>query len=133
MKWLIRHLISEAGVDPKRIFFVSLDDYALAKISILTLVEEFRKLHGIRFEEKLYLFFDEVTYQKDFEIEIQELSYMTSSTESYFNKESSLPNFYIVAMWEAERLAIEGTTEKIRVFSKKVANKFEKYYTSMQK
>ena len=104
--------------------------YAIAEIDT---IDKFDKKYKLKKKLRLMSTSTTLKDQGFSEIEIQELSYMTSSTESYFNKESSLPNFYIVAMWEAERLAIEGTTEKIRVFSKKVANKFEKYYTSMQK
>jgi len=73
LKSLIAWLIQDHGVDPGRIFYISLDDYTLSSHSILELVETFRKIHKIRFEEKLYLFFDEVTYQKDFEIQLKNL------------------------------------------------------------
>ena len=73
MKLLIENLISHQGIDSSRILYISLDDYSLFKSSILDIVEEFRKIHEISFQEKIFLFLDEVTYKKDFEIQLKNL------------------------------------------------------------
>ncbi len=73
LKLLIEHLISNQGVDPTRILYISLDDYSLLKKSILNIVEGFRKIHEISFTEKVYLFLDEITYKEDFEIQLKNL------------------------------------------------------------
>jgi len=73
LKLLIRRLISEEGVMPQNIFYISLDDYLLAKYNILELTDEFRKVNGLAFSEKVYLFFDEVAYQKDYQQQLKNL------------------------------------------------------------
>ncbi len=73
LKLFIKELIAVKGIDPKHIFYISLDDYLLAKKSILEIVEEYRKLQRIRFKEKIFLFFDEVAYKEDFEIQLKNL------------------------------------------------------------
>ncbi len=70
LKLTIAGLI-EKGIDPKDIFYVSLDDYSLKDQSLLELVEEFRRIHKIPFKKHVYLFFDEITYQKDFEQQLK--------------------------------------------------------------
>ncbi len=73
LKLLIKHLISVLGVKPQNIFYISLDDYLLSKSNLLELTDEFRTLHGVKFSEKVYLFFDEVAYQKDYQQQLKNL------------------------------------------------------------
>lgn len=73
MKLFIEKLLNEKNIEAKYIFYVSMDDYILGKKSILELLEEFRKIHRIRFQEKIYVFLDEITYQKDFELQLKNL------------------------------------------------------------
>jgi len=72
MKLIIHELI-EKGIDSKYIFYVSLDDYLLYKQSISEIINEYRKLHKIKIEEKIFLFFDEVTYKDDFHIQLKNI------------------------------------------------------------
>ncbi|MCD4665184.1 MAG: ATP-binding protein [Bacteroidales bacterium] len=93
-KLSIHHLITHLKVNPKRILYISLDDYNLARFSILEIVEEFRKIHNISFSEKLFLFLDEVVYKTDYEIQIknlydsQNVKVFASSSSSSLLKES---------------------------------------------
>ncbi|MEI8343669.1 MAG: ATP-binding protein [Candidatus Moraniibacteriota bacterium] len=73
LKQLIQHLITQENTTPKNILYVLLDHPRLAKISILEIVEEFRKMHLLNREEKIFLFFDEVQYLKDWEQEVKSL------------------------------------------------------------
>lgn len=73
MKILIKDLIVEYDVNPKKIFYISLDDYLLSSQSILEIVDEYRKCQRIKFEEKIYLFLDEIAYKKDFEVQLKNL------------------------------------------------------------
>lgn len=73
MKQVIQYLIVEKKVDPKLIFYASLDDYLLANSNILEIIEEYRKINGVAFSEKMYLFLDEVAYQKDFELQLKNI------------------------------------------------------------
>ncbi len=81
MKLIIKELIN-SGVAPKRILYVSLDDYLLHKHNISEIINEFRKLHKIKVEEKIYLFLDEVTYKENFHIQLKNL-YDLQNTKIY--------------------------------------------------
>ena len=72
MKLIIEELIVK-GVPANHILYVSLDDYLLHKNNILEIVNEFRKVHKIKIEEKIYLFLDEVTYKEDFHIQLKNI------------------------------------------------------------
>jgi len=73
LKQLIQHLITKKKIKSKNILYVLLDHPRLAKISILEIVEEFRKIHLLNRDEKIFLFFDEVQYLKDWEQEVKSL------------------------------------------------------------
>src|SRR3989339_1525706 len=73
LKLLIKKLIDKEKIDPKRIFYISLDDYLIKDKNISEIVDEFRLIHKISFKEKIYLFFDEVAYKKDFAIQLKNL------------------------------------------------------------
>ena len=73
MKLIIAELIEHNHVDANHIFYISLDDYTLQKVSIMDMVSEFRKLHKIPVDEKVYLFFDEITAKADFHIQLKNL------------------------------------------------------------
>ncbi len=72
MKLIIEELIAN-GLDAKHILYVSLDDYSLRKNNIIEIVNEFRKVHKIKIEEKIFLFLDEVTYKEDFHIQLKNI------------------------------------------------------------
>jgi len=72
-KLLIQYLIEQESVDPRHICYLSLDDYQLSHYSILELVEEYRKIHKLKFVEKIFLFLDEIAYKKDFEIQCKNI------------------------------------------------------------
>lgn len=72
MKLIIEELIAQ-GIDSKHILYVSLDDYLLHKNSIIEIINEFRKVHKIKVEEKIYLFLDEVTYKADFQVQLKNI------------------------------------------------------------
>ena len=71
MKLIISELLQH--VEANHIFYISLDDYLIQKNSILEIVNEFRRIHKIKVEEKIYLFFDEVTYKDDFQIQLKNI------------------------------------------------------------
>ncbi len=72
MKLIIEELI-ESGVSPNHILYVSLDDYLLHKNSIQEVVNEFRTIHKIKIEEKIYLFLDEVTSKDEFHVQLKNI------------------------------------------------------------
>ena len=87
MKLIIEELIVN-GIDPKRILYVSLDDYLLHKHNIIEIVNEFRKIHKITFAEKIYLFLDEVTYKEDFHIQLKNI-YDSQNTKLFVASSSA--------------------------------------------
>ena len=72
MKLIIEEQINK-GIDPNHILYVSLDDYLLHKNNIIEIVNEFRQIHKIKIEEKIYLFLDEVTYKEDFHVQLKNI------------------------------------------------------------
>jgi len=97
MKLIIEEQINK-GIEPNHILYVSLDDYLLHKNSIIEIVNEFRQIHKIKIEEKIYLFLDEVTYKEDFHIQLKNIYdsqntklFVASSSASMFrDKKASL-------------------------------------------
>jgi hypothetical protein len=87
-KLFIKHLIEKEKINPTRIFYVSLDDYLLAKKSILEIVEEFRKTQKIRFREKVFLFLDEIGYKENFELQLKNL-YDSQNVKIYASSSSA--------------------------------------------
>ncbi len=87
MKLIIEELIAK-GIDSKHILYVSLDDYLLYKNNIIEIVNEFRKVHKIRTEEKIYLFLDEVTYKEDFHVQLKNI-YDSQNTKLFVASSSA--------------------------------------------
>src|SRR3990172_3505483 len=73
LKLLIKDLIQKEEVQPDHLCYISLDDYLLSKRNILEIVEEYRKIHRLSVREKVFLFLDEISYQKDYEIQLKNL------------------------------------------------------------
>ena len=73
LKLFIKHLIEKEKIAPSHIFYVSLDDYLLAKKTILELIEEYRKIQRLSFKEKVFIFLDEVAHKDDFELQLKNL------------------------------------------------------------
>ncbi len=72
MKLVINDMIGN-GENPRHLFYVSLDDYVLSKNSIIDIVNEFRTIHRIKMDEKVYLFLDEVTSQEHFHLQLKNM------------------------------------------------------------
>lgn len=87
MKLIIEELIAK-GIDTTHILYVSLDDYLLHKSNILEIVNEFRLVHKIKIEEKIYLFLDEVTYKEDFHIQLKNI-YDSQNTKLFVASSSA--------------------------------------------
>ncbi len=73
LKMLIKDLIENKNIEPNHILYVSLDDYLLDKNSIIEIVEEYRKIHKLKFDRYIYLFLDEITYKAYFELQLKNL------------------------------------------------------------
>lgn len=71
MKLLIKEL--QYKINPKNIFYVSLDSVLLEKLNTIELVREFRKINELKRNEKIYLFFDEVAYRNNIHLELKNL------------------------------------------------------------
>lgn len=88
LKMLINHLINKKNISSEKIFYISLDDYLLSKHSIIEIVDVYRKIHKLSFNQKIYLFLDEITYQKDFEQQLKNL-YDTHNVKIYTSTSQS--------------------------------------------
>ena len=87
MKLIIEKLIF-FGVDAKYILYISLDDYLLHKNSIIEVINEYRKIHKIKIEDKVYLFLDEVTYKENFHIQLKNI-YDSQNTKIFVASSSA--------------------------------------------
>ncbi len=97
MKLLIRYLINEKGICSNHIMYVSVDDYLLKDNTLTEIIDEYRKIHKIPFDKLIFLFFDEITYQQDYELQLKNLYdsqnvkvYASSSSASLLKKRKSL-------------------------------------------
>ncbi|VEN74917.1 AAA family ATPase [Candidatus Desulfarcum epimagneticum] len=72
MKLIIGDLLKN-GVAPEYILYASLDDYMLRKNSVIEIINEYRKIHKIKMDEKIFLFLDEVAAKKDFHIQLKNI------------------------------------------------------------
>lgn len=73
LKSFISQLINEKAIEPKHIFYISLDLLALEKLSITEILQEYKKLHKIASSQKLYIFLDEVTAKESYQQELKNL------------------------------------------------------------
>jgi len=72
MKLIIKELI-KLGIDNRNILYVSLDDYLLMDKNLFEILDEFRKMHKLKYDNKIYGFFDEITYMKDYHQQLKNL------------------------------------------------------------
>lgn len=72
MKLIIKELLRR-GTSSKFILYISLDDYLFHQKNIIEIINEYRKLHKLKIEEKIYLFLDEVTYKDNFHIQLKNI------------------------------------------------------------
>ncbi|MCK5843484.1 MAG: ATP-binding protein, partial [Victivallales bacterium] len=73
MRMLIKHLVSERRVDPKCVFYITLDDYSLRGETLAAIIDEYRSLHKLRVSDEISLFLDEVTAMPDYEVQLKNL------------------------------------------------------------
>jgi len=73
LKSLISRLIHHKGIEPEKIFYISLDLLALADMSIEEILTSYRKIHRLSSKEKVYLFLDEVTAKKEYQQALKNL------------------------------------------------------------
>jgi len=73
LKGVVNLLLHVKKIEPKHIFYISLDLYALEGLSIADIVTGYRKLHKLPSSQMIYLFFDEVTSKKSYQQELKNL------------------------------------------------------------
>lgn len=88
MKLLIEKLITENNIDPRHIFYISLDEYLLREATLSDLLDSHRKIHALSFDVPLYIFFDEVTAMPKVEIQLKNL-YDTQPIKIFLSSSSA--------------------------------------------
>lgn len=95
MKLFIKELCGT--INPKMIFYVSLDSISLEAIAVHELIREFRKINQLKRDEKIYLFFDEAAYRENINVELKNLYdsenakvFISSSSSSILREKHSL-------------------------------------------
>ena len=76
-------------VEATKIFYLSADNLALKDYSLLELVEGYRRLWGLKHDEFVYLFFDEIHFKADYEIQLKNL-YDMGRTKIFASGSASL-------------------------------------------
>jgi predicted AAA+ superfamily ATPase len=59
------------NIQSNKIIYFSMDHPRLTKVSILDVLDEFRKIHGLSFKDKIFAFIDEVHLHENFEAELK--------------------------------------------------------------
>ena len=72
LKQIAYHLI-EMNTPEKKILYVSLDDYVFKNFTLLDILDEYRKLHRLSVDEKIYVLFDEVIYKENFHQQLKNI------------------------------------------------------------
>ena len=78
MKMLINYLL-EHNKPAKNIFYISLDNYLVKEKTLFEIIEEYRKIHHLKHDDFIYLFLDEITYLKNYEIQLKNLQDLGNS------------------------------------------------------
>lgn len=60
-------------IEAKHLLYISLDSLALEKFTISAILRNYRKMHGLSLETKIFLFFDEVAYRQNIHQELKNL------------------------------------------------------------
>jgi len=72
MKLIIKRLIVK-GINPANILYFSVDDYLLNNYSFFEILDNYKQINKLKVDEKIYVFFDEVTHQSDFYQQLKNL------------------------------------------------------------
>ncbi len=88
MKCLIKYLIEVKGVLPQHCFYISMDDYAVSKMTLAEVVDSYRRVMKVSIKQKIYVFLDEITYIKDFQIQLKNF-YDKGNTKCIVSSSSS--------------------------------------------
>ncbi|TET91441.1 MAG: ATP-binding protein [Methanomassiliicoccales archaeon] len=87
MLQLVHRLLEE--MDSRLIFYVSLDHIGLKERSIIETVDGYRAANGLKHDDFVYLFLDEVHFKEDFELQLKNL-YDEGNSKVYASGSSSL-------------------------------------------
>jgi hypothetical protein len=79
LRLLVDRLLQE-GHSPSDIFYISLDDYLLRSQSILDIVSAFRTCHKHPVDRPVILIFDEITFKKEYHLQIKNILDRESAT-----------------------------------------------------
>ena len=97
MKYLVQYLIEQKAVMPQHCFYISMDDYQLRNLSLIDVIDQYRQIMKISVKQKIYVFFDEITYIEDFQIQLKNIydkgnvkCFVSSSSSSVLKDDSAL-------------------------------------------
>ncbi|GJM06929.1 MAG: ATPase [marine bacterium B5-7] len=73
MKCLIRYLIEHHNISPQHCCYISMDEYQLRGKTLFDVLDAYRQCMKLSVKEKVYMFFDEITYIEDFQHQLKNL------------------------------------------------------------
>ena len=88
LKNFISLLINEKSIEPKHIFYITLDLIALSDMTITEIIKEYKKLHKLPSSQKIYVFLDEVTSKEHYQQELKNI-YDTEDIKIYASSSSA--------------------------------------------
>lgn len=86
MKMFIAELLK--SIDARFILYASLDSISLEKFSTSEIIREYRKIHGLRLDQRVYLFLDEIGYRERISLELKNL-YDSENVKIYASSSST--------------------------------------------
>ena len=72
LKMLINYLVNEV-CSAEKVLYLSLDNYLLKDVTLSEIIETYRQIHKLKHDDFVYILLDEVTYFKDYEIQMKNL------------------------------------------------------------
>ncbi|GAB6078779.1 ATP-binding protein [Hydrogenobaculum acidophilum] len=95
-KLIISNLINKRNINPKHVFYISLDFYGIENKTLLDILEDYFKIQGIPFGQRVYVFLDEIAHKKDFSQQLKNIYdlyniklFATSSSASILKDENA--------------------------------------------
>ncbi len=132
MRQLIHRLVE--GFDGKKIFYMSLDNIALKERSILEIVDIFRRINGLKHDEFVYLFLDEVHFKEDYELQLKNL-YDAGGAKVYASGSASLDIImkspYLTGRQRIVRISPLSFKEFLKFRGKEISPADAHLYTSL--
>lgn len=108
IKQTINYLIKEKKVLPKKILFLNLDHIDFIPYTIHEIIDKYREMNEIKYDEFIYIFLDEITSKENFAQEVKNL-FDVGNTKIFCSSS-------IATLMKDKKAYLTGRTKTIEVF-----------------